>query len=432
MKDLSKLSCAVYDHGQYCPFAQRLGRELGTVYYATPWESAFSRIDNRVVGEGFDEIQRVESLFDVLDKVDFVVFPDVHDAGMQLFLERQGMPVWGGRRADNLELKKLWFKRLIQSMDQPVSDFTVLNGMEKLREHLRKNNDLWIKTSPQFRGMIESFHHDDYESTKQLLAHMELEYGAMGQHTTFMAESPIKSRFEPGIDTYCIDGEHPDSIYTGWEIKDKCFFGEVKDYKDVDPDITKASEFIWPMLGELRCRQFVSTEVMLAEDGKSYFLEPTIRIPSPPGNEVFELYQNLGAIVASGASGILTQPEWNGKYGCEAIIEHKDDGKYPRHIEVPESEKKWVKLSFSAGVGDDKYWIAPLPHDIIGSVVGIGDSPREALEHLKANAECLESQPVVVHLTDLSKAIEEIESARDDGVKSFNHARLPEPAEVLT
>ena len=433
MSDLSQQSCVVYDHGHYAELALRLGRELGTVYYATNWEGAMARIDSRCIGEGFEDqnVIRVESVFDVLDKVNFIVFPDCHDAAMQLWFEKQGMPVWGARRADRLELFKLTFKKLLEENKLPVTGYDVLSGIDELVEHLKKNTDRWIKTSPQFRGMTETFHHEDYLSSRPDLAQMLLEYGLMVDQIKFISEKPIKAQLEGGIDTYVVDGEHPGVVSSGFEIKDRCYFLEMKPYAQVDESITRVNNFLWPLLKGHRARQFFSTEVKVTEDGQSFFLEPTIRMPSPPGDELMEVYKNISEIISQGASGVLVEPELAAKYACEAIIEHQGDDCYPRSLSVPDDYRQWIKLKGVAKVGS-RYWIAPSKGNrIIGSVIGIGDTPQEALDHCLDNAASIAGQDVAVHIDALVKVLQEIQAAQDEGLEVFENADVPQPAAAI-
>ena len=89
-------------------------------------------------------------------------------------------------------------------------------------------------------------------------------------------------------------------------------------------------------------------------------------------------------------------------------------------------------LTLTAGVWHDFYAVTGFEpgSNIIGAVVGIGDTPSEALEHLKHNAAALKDQPVTVHLESIPALIEEIEEAKAAG-KGFKGAILPEPAEAI-
>jgi hypothetical protein len=254
---------------------------------------------------------------------------------------------------------------------------------------------------------------------------MELEFGILGSILKFLAEHPLKGKLEGGLDTYVIDGMHPLTVVSGWEKKDHGYFAEVVHWDELAEELRNVVEPLFPLFKQYRTRQMLSTEVMLEDE---VLLEPTIRQASPAGEEQMELYTNFPQIIRAGADGRLIEPDVCKKFACEAMVEHTGDDQAARELEVPEEERQWVKLYNIAKVGK-KLWTAP-GCNIIGAVVGIGDTPSEALEHLKHNAQALKDQPVIVHLESIPALIEEIEEAKAAG-KGFKGAILPEPAEAV-
>lgn len=433
MIDLSSKSVVVCDHGVFLEIALRLARDFGKVYYVDPtWEQACSRVDHAITGDGFDEIERVHEIWDVIEKVDLAVFPDTHNCAMQEFIERNlQCPVWGGRGADWLELKKLAFRHLQEELKMNVPEYEVVHGLEKLREYCQNPDkaDRWIKLTPQFRGNRETFHHVNYERTRILLDEMGLDFNIVQDVLTFICEKSIEANLEGGLDTYTVDGQHPKIAIQGYESKDECYFASVQTYESIPKEITSVNEPLWPILKELNCRQFLSTEVKITEDGRSFLLEPTVRLPSPAGEEQMELYENFSEIIYQGAQGILVEPDISANYACEAMVEHKGNTEKWRSLQVPGEVRRWVKLYNTVKIGDT-LGIAP-GSEVIGAVVGIGHTPQEALEHLKANAEALEDQDVKIHTEALPGIIEEISEAESKGIE-FGDKPMPEPASAVT
>jgi hypothetical protein len=428
MTDLSKKCALIVDHGAFVELAFRLAREFGRVLYCdATWQEAYPKIDHAIVGDGFAEIERVREPWPAIDaeEVDVAIFPDVLRSGEQLHIEKLGIPVWGARTADRLEIDKWRFKQIQKDLGMNHAKYDVIQGLDELREYCRENKDRWIKVTPQFRGNRETFHHKDYETSLEKLAEMELEFGLAGKILTILGEHPLKGDLEGGLDTYTVDGEHPDTVVSGWEIKDRCYFAEVIPWSQVIPELREAVEPLMPILKTRRCRQMISTEVKIEE---RVLLEPTIRFPSPAGEEQMELYKNLGRIIWEGAHGNLIQPEVIKKFACEAMVSHNGNDERIRDLKIPDSVRQWVKLYNLFKVGD-RYGTAP-GSEIIGAVVGIGDSPQEALDHLKDNASALKDEDVTVHVEALAKALEEIEEAQAEGA-GFKGEIIPEPAEAL-
>lgn len=432
MMDLTGKSCVVFDHGLFLELALRLARDFGRVYYVDPlWEESFSKLNHAVIGDGYEEIERAKEIWDVIDKVDLAVFPDTHNSSMQEFLESRGMPVWGGRHADNLELKKLAFRKLQAELGMKFPEYETITGLGALRDYCRNpdNEDRWVKLTPQFRGHQETFHHIQYLLTRPILDEMGIEFGPLQDYLTFICEHPIKAKLEGGLDTYTVDGKHPATAIIGYESKDKCYFASVQPYDKIAPEITRVHEPLWPILKEYRCRQFLSSETKITDDGQSFLLEPTVRMPSPAGEEQMELYRNLSEIIFQGAKGELVEPDIAANYACEAMVAHTHNKDRWRTLKIPPSMRRWVKLYNTVCFGD----VVGIPpgNDVIGAVVGIGDTPSAALEHLKEVAGSISDQPVKVHVEALATIINEIDESTKAGIK-FGNESMPDPAQALS
>ena len=421
----------VVDHGAFVELALRLARKggFGEVYYCDPsWETAYAKIDHAVIGDGFEQVRRVKEPWALIDggEVDIVIFPDVHHGEMQAHIESLGLPVWGARSADQLELHKLRFKKIQDELGMPHADYDVIYGMLSLREYCARTTDRYIKITPQFRGNRETFHHSDPFETAMKLAQMDLEFGPLGDILTFLCEHPLKGKIEGGIDTYTVDGQHPDQVVSGWEIKDKCYLAEVLAWGEVNQVLRDAIDPLWPILKARGTKQMISTEVKIED---KVLLEPTIRFPSPGGEQQMELYENFPEIIWEGAHGRLVQPEVTYRYACTAMIDHDGDSNHTRAIRVPESVRRWVKLYNVSRVGD---LLATAPgNETIGAAIGLGSTVQEALERLKEVAEALKDQPVKVHVEDLAKALQEAQEAKEKGA-GMEGTEVPESAEAVT
>lgn len=429
MSDLSKLSAAVFDHGMFVEMAIRLGRDLGKVYYCTPWESARSKIEHFAIGSGFDEIERVSEIWDVIDKVDVAVFPDVHHGGMQTHLEKIGVPVWGTRRADRLEINKVMFKQLQEKLEMNHAEYEVITGLEALRKYCHGTKDKWIKISPQFRGDTETFHHIDWDHSRSELDDLAVIFGELQEDIIFLVEDPIEAELESGGDFYCIDGQFPSIGVQGYEIKDASYFAAVQKYEDLPEQVREVNEALSPILKQYRYRNFFSTEIKINESGEGFLLEPTCRLPSPAGEEQMELYHNFSEIIVEGANGRLIDPVADMDYACEVMVEHNGDTERYRPITISKEARPWIKLYDLIRISGDRYAVPP-GDSCIGAIVGVGKTPKATLEHLKENVAMLEDQPLTIHLEAIVKAIQEIETAQEEGVY-FTDKPMPEPAEAI-
>lgn len=430
MTDLSQKSCLVIDHGTFVEVALRLARDgFGTVYYCDPtWQTAFAKVDHAAIGRGFENVRRVKEPWGLIDRgeVDVVVFPDVHRAEEQAHIASLGIPVWGARSADQLEINKLRFKQIQDELGMPHADYDLVIGLEKLREYCLRNTDRWIKISPQFRGNRETFHHKDHLETSLTLAHMEIEFGALGRALTFLCEHPLKGDLEGGLDTYTVLGQHPDTVVSGWEIKDKCYLAEVLKWEEVNQTLRKAIDPLWPILKARGCIQMLSTEVKTEEE---VLLEPTIRFPSPAGEQQMELYTNFPQVVWEGAHGRLIEPDVKYRYAVTAMMDHNGGAEATRSIEIPTEVRHLVKVYNASQLGDQT--VTAPGTDTIGAIIGLGNTPQEALEQLKEVVAALKDQPVNIHIKDLADALQEAQEAKEQGA-GMAQADVPYPSEALT
>lgn len=75
MKSVSELTILCIDTGLFVETARRLAKDVKKVYYWTPWESSFPKMNQAYIGYGIEGIERVDSPFgECLDEADLVVF----------------------------------------------------------------------------------------------------------------------------------------------------------------------------------------------------------------------------------------------------------------------------------------------------------------------------------------------------------------------
>jgi len=429
MTDLSDRSVLVYDHGLFCELAIRLSREFGKVYYCCPWERSFPIVNDAVIGNGFSEIEWVDEIWEVLDQVDLFVFPDVLHSALQLHLESLGKRVWGSRTGDRLEIRRAYLKTVQKELGMHYPEYEVVRGLDALRERLRQVEDKYVKLS-KYRGMMETFHHINYDLSEQLLDQLAVKFGSVKNVCPFLIEDPVKTDIEVGYDGYCVDGQFPELAIQGYEIKDRCLIASVQKYSEMPEEITVVNETLSPKLHEFRYRNFWSTEIRV-KDGDSYLIDPCCRCPSPCTEIQMELWENLGEILWEGAAGNLVNQQPAAQFGVEAIIDHHGDETGWRTLQIPDDIRRWVKI-YNVCKVDDTYAIPTYPHscDAVGAVVGIGDTIEEAIDQLKEHVEKLKDQPVSVKMEALYEAIEAVKKAENKGLE-FTEQSVPEPESVL-
>jgi hypothetical protein len=263
----------VVDSGQFVSVARRLGEQVSKCYYWSPADRSLPLIQEAMVGDGFDEIERVESIWDVLHETDFFVFPDIGHGSLQKYLVSIGKPVWGHRGGDVLESNRGLFLKTLESVGLDVPDHDIIKGLTNLRLFLKDKEDKYIKIS-KWRGNFETFHWVDWGSTESELDNLAVEFGPAKEMITFYVFDPIDTDIEDGCDTYCIDGKYPSLVLKGMEAKDKSYLGTMMKYDEMPEQLIEVNGKFASALRQYDYRGFFSTEVRILPD-RFYFIDPT-------------------------------------------------------------------------------------------------------------------------------------------------------------
>lgn len=428
MKKTSEVVACVIDTGVFMHVARRLAREYSKVYFWSPWETSFPRFKDALVCDGYEEVQRVESVGEVEDVCDLFVFLDIGFSHMQKRLIRAGKAVWGCRDADELEARRGRFLEVLATQtDLPVPKYEKIQGLTALRLYLSENENRYIKVST-YRGDFETCHFRNMAMDEIMLDKWAVTLGPLKEHWVFFVFEPIDTEIEDGIDSYCIDGQWPKTVIHGMEAKDSAYIGTFQKFQDVPEEVRIVNDAMTPVLASYGYRSAFSTEVRITKEGESYFIDPTCRFPSPPSQVMCEMIGNLGEIIWHGANGELVEPEQIAQFGAQAIfkVDRDDWGVF----EIPEEIDQFTKISFSCKV-DGKICVPPDPAGVseIGWCVGIGDTIEEAIAHLK---EVKDQMPdgCSVQFSSLADLLKEMHTAKELGMEMTNE-EIPDPASII-
>ena len=269
-----KTVCVFDTSGQYTAIAERLGRKDGfeKVFYCTNWQHSFPKYNSYCVGMGVPNIERVDSLFDVIDICDIFVFPDLYFGAMQDWLRRQGKLVFGSGSGENMEIYRDEFFEMQKEVGLPVGKHEVVKGMTKLRKLLVGKENQWIKTN-LLRGQGETFEFKNMKLSASRLDEMEHSFGAYKEEAIFCVFDNIEG-IELGHDTFIVDGKTMPKVMVGIEIKDSAYCGKIIDYEKTPKVLKTIDTKLGFYFKEHKYRGFFSSEVRW--NGKvGYFSDAT-------------------------------------------------------------------------------------------------------------------------------------------------------------
>lgn len=407
----------VIDNGLFVSFARMLARQSKTVVdYYSPWQSSFPRSQTLKIGEGFEDLRRVNFPLEDADSVDLWVFLDLYHSDLQLFLESKGARVWGARDGEELELYRWDFKQYLKQLGLPVQPMEKVLGISALRDKLRKVEKKFIKTS-FVRGDFETFKHETYQLTEPRLDELEHVLGAAKHGYEFIIEDEIPDAVEVGYDGFTVDGEFPSHAMMAYEVKDCGMIGVVLPQAKLSEPVRKINSALSHALKRYRYRGFWSTEIRYTKDKKPFFNDPCCRLGTPSNELLQELFDGWPKVLWDGAEGKMTSPTPIAKFGCMAIVHSEWAVNDWQAVHFPRELDRFVKLRFHTRI-EGKDYVPPqvvgLPD--LGTVVGTGDTLLAAIKQCKERAAQIKGYQLKVDLSSIDSAMEVIAKGEKMGI----------------
>lgn len=429
MKEISEITAAFSDHGGlYLPLALKLAESYKRIIYFDSCERAFPKINDGVIGHGYEKLERVDNFWPIKSEIDLFIFPDSQGSGLQNELSKQGFPVWGSSTAESLEQSREKFHRVLAEVGLEVPVFERVIGLSALRDHLKDKTDKYIKIS-KYRGSLETCHWRSMDDDEGMLDAWAVKFGGVKDLIPFLVFDAIDTDLEIGGDTYNVNGRWPSHMLDGFEWKDKGYFGSFKAFEDM-PDQTKAvMEAFAPVLKEHGMANFWSMEIRVVGDSFK-FIDATPRGPLPGTGSQIEIYDNLPTIIAAGAERELVDPEPAAQFAAECVLTQKSEKHAWGTVRVPEELHQWMKLGGSCLV-DGRVWFPPDEShgEEIGWLVAIGDTPKETIETMLEQAKQL-PDGVSANTDSLVDLLKEVHKAEEQGIE-FTPMVVPEPETVV-
>lgn len=377
--ELKDKTVCVVDSGVFAEIARSLSRTFGKVYYTSPWVTDYPSSYKTTLGEGFSDYERVDDIWDIVDDVDLFVFTDNHQGPLQEYLAAQGKRVFGSRNGDELECERDTAKAHFAELDIPQAPYEVVTGMKALREYIKSRGDqkLWIKIN-RTRGDTETFSVEGYELAKNRLDTMEADFGPIAQRRDFVVEDNLPDTLDIAIDTYCIDGQYPQRAMLGVEQKDQGYVCIVKDWVEFPPALVSIYDKLSPTLEMYKYRNLFALESRVGEKG-IWLADPCCRFGSPVSELELDLIENLPEIMWYGAEGVMVQPKYKAKFGCEVLIKSSWSPEKPMLIQFPEEYRDQIKLRYAAQFGNETWILPQNSGEEVGAIVAYGNSLEDCM-----------------------------------------------------
>ncbi len=428
MKPISDVTCCVVDCGLFLPMAFRMAEECKRVLYHNPDRPAFPTLKKGSIGDGFTEVEVVDSYLQHMKEIDLFCFPDVGRGDDQVYLEEQGKLVWGSKTGEILELDRIHFMETIGELGLDVPPFEVVTGVTALRDYLKDEEDQYIKVS-KWRGDFETTHWRDWKKDNGWLDWLAVNFGPLKEHIEFLVFPSIPTDLEIGGDSYNVWGQWPDTMINGLEWKDKSYFAAVTPVELMPEQTLSVFEALSPVLAKHKYANQFCVEVRVKDD-KAYPIDATTRGGMPSTASQHKLWKNFPEIVYHGAAGEMVEPEPEAMFSIECMITSKCGKDNWEEVDIDPDIEDWCRLSYCCKV-DGVYCFPPdeLHHGELGWLCAIGDTPEETLEAIKGLADKL-PDGLDADVEALAGVIKEIDSAREQGIP-FTNKPVPPAASVI-
>lgn len=407
-------SVLLVDNGLYVSLAQRLMREFGKVGYFRNYKRGFPSYHEIDVGRGLDGITVEPHFWKAVDNYSLIAYPDVYEGDQQEYLRKLGKRVFGSGMGDELELHRIFQKKLLKAVGLPVGPYVVLKGFDALREFLKEHDDQIVKIS-KLRGITETWKHKTYRESEMRLDALQHELGMRKYYQVFIVEEKIETDIEYGYDCLTVDGQFPNLAAMGLEIKDVAYGAVVQDYNNLPDGMQLVNEKLAVALRNYKYRNFFSTEIR--DNGEPYLIDCTCRVPSPAGEAQMELWGNLGEMMFLGAEGKMVDPKPLAKYAVQSIIYSDFADENWQAVYVPPKYRDNVKLYYhSREKGFDYVIPQSTKMNEIGSVVTIGDHLDDVIKENKKIAEMVSGDKLEVRTDRIDDVVNEFEEMEKKGM----------------
>jgi hypothetical protein len=430
LKDISEVTALISDYGTFIDVALKMSEKCKKVYYCSPIDDEYLDIKDCCIGDGLTDkkhrIERVDEFItpEIIKEVDCFVFPDIGWGGSQRYLRDDcKKAVWGHMGLDSYEVYRTRFIKLLESLGMDIIPWKKIIGLTNLRIHLQKVERKWIKIN-RYRQNMETWFHRNYAESRDQLDKLAIEFGGLQERVIFVVQDEIECDGEIGYDGWCVMGEYPEASFMGFEKKNELYLGAKKLYKDLPEQVKYVNEKLSPLFKEAGYCDFMATEIRTVGK-KSYFIDPTWRMPGQTGDQLLETCTNLPEVIWAGANRELIKPVFESDFAIEATMHHTGDTEW-RTLSVPEEVERWTKLVHYCIEGEI-YLFPPGPNDEVGVLLGVGNTIEKSIEHFKKNYEYFKDEPINIKMEQMAELLIEAKKAQ---IK-LTDKKIPDPKVVL-
>jgi len=265
----------------------------------------------------------------------------------------------------------------------------------------------------------ETTRHIKWSQSEIMINNLKFEMGPLSSIAEFCLEDNIDSIAEIGYDGWCVNGKMTNGQIWGLEVKDCGYVGKASNYSEIPTPVKLVNDKFSAVLQKYNHTGFYSTEVRYCKDGKTYYTDPCVRSGSPPSNVYMKMVSNWSEIIDKGTQGILVEPKFTAKYGCEIILKSNYCNGNTLPVIIPDEFKENVALKGAYHMDGKDYIIPFLQAGIkdmesFGSVVVVGDNLDEIMNKAVEIANSIDAPGLYFAENALEKAKETLNELKNN------------------
>ena len=415
---LSNKRILIADYGLNIYIAEILRESYEKVYYFNPGRASFPTSHKAMIGRGIEGIEKVHFMdfYKYVDKADIIAFLDLFFTGDQYYLRKNKYRVYGAGDAEELEVDRAEFKKVLAEYKLPVIPTEPITGYDKFLAYMKNQESKFIKFSC-YRGDSETHHWTNYEESRNWIRYLAHKLGDRAEIAQFLIEDEVKGDCEPGYDGWIIDDKFSPWGGIGYEVKDEGIIEKV--YRnEVLPKIVKnVNDKLSPYFAKKKYRGNYSAEMRIDKKGIAWYNDATCRIASPAGEVMSDLFRDdYAQMIWDIAEGTVPKMKPKAKYGVQLMLHSEWYRSEWLTVSYPKEIEQWVKLRNKCII---KGAINCIPQDnvtTVGTVTAIGNTIDEAINLCIERANQVKGEGIQFDESTFDKAKESIKEGTKYGI----------------
>ncbi len=309
--------------------ARRLHEDGNEVYYYSQRERAYPEWILSAYGSGFG-FPRVKHWADVIDRVDYVVFPEIGHGALIDWLRERNYKVFGaGKQGELLENDRMFAKRVMDELGIKFPKTYQATGVRDTVKYLAENKGKHFLKMNAFRGDLETVGVQSADEAEAFLFNLYASSGPQSKVMPIIIESAVSGAYL-GQDMFFNGKEFLRPFIYGFEDFDGDALEKAADRSVFDETFERLQKY----LREIDYRGPLSLEAIVSEDGTPYVMDPSARFPFPLSMMYINHLRNFTDVLVGCIEGQKVVPEYDSTYAVNLNMSIQEKTKRSRWFSV--------------------------------------------------------------------------------------------------